>query len=272
MFIALLHYKVPLEIIALYRSAHREFLKEGYAKNLFIASGRVYSDKGGVILSPLTRRGEFEELLKKDPFMLHDLATYEIIGFDPSLFHVDFASFVWERDKEKIEIVPFTPQWEEVFNQEVDALKQAFGKVLLKIHHIGSTSIPGIVAKPIVDMLPVVKDIRAVDRITPSIEALGYEAKGEYGMPGRRFFVKSQGGKRLFNMHVFEEGHADIQRHLLFRDYLRAHPEEALLYADLKKDLVLQYPDDIERYCWGKEDFIKEIDRKAMTWYNKELS
>ncbi len=268
MFIALLHYKVPLEEIAPYRLAHMEFLKEGYAKNVFIASGRMYSDKGGVILSPLTRRGEFEDILKKDPFMLHDLASYEVVGFDPSLFHSDFESFIWERDKEKIEMFPHTSQWEVLFNKEAEALSRVFGKTLLTIHHIGSTSIPGIVAKPIVDMLPVVKDIRDVDLITPSVVGLSYEAKGEYGMPGRRFFVKSQEGKRLFNVHVFEEGHPDVQRHLLFRDYLRAHSEEAFAYAALKKDLVLKYPDDIERYCCGKEDFVKAIEEKAAIWYN----
>jgi len=268
MFIALLHYKVSQEEIEPYRSAHAEFLKKGYAKNAFIASGRMYSDKGGVILSPVTRRGEFEDLLKKDPFMVHDLASYEIIGFNPSLFHPDFVSFVVEPDKEKIELQPYTPQWEILFKKEAEALASVFGGTLLKIHHIGSTSIPGIVAKPIIDMLPVVKDILEVDPITSLIEALGYEAKGEYGMPGRRFFVKSQEGKRLFNVHVFEEGHPDIQRHLLFRNYLRAHPEEALAYAELKKELVLKYPTDIERYCWGKEDFIKEMDKKAAIWYN----
>ncbi|MBI2707083.1 MAG: GrpB family protein [Proteobacteria bacterium] len=270
MFIVLLHYKVPLEDIDPYRSAHMEFLKEGYAKNVFIASGRMYSDKGGVILSPLTRRGEFEDILKKDPFMLHGLATYEIIGFDPSLFHSDFSSFIWERDKEKIEMVPYTSQWEALFNKEAEDLRQVFGDTLLTIHHIGSTSIPGIVAKPVVDMLPVVRDLCEVDRLTASVEALGYEAKGEYGMPGRRFFVKSQDGKRLFNVHVFEECHPDVKRHLLFRDYLRTHPEEAFAYADLKKRLVLKYPDDIERYCWGKDDFIKMIEKKALVWHNSQ--
>ncbi len=263
MFLALIRYKVPREEIEPYIPDHVSFLKEGYANNDFIVSGRMMNDKGGVILSPLTRRGEFEQILRKDPFMVHDLASYEIVAFDPSRFHPDFAPFVREPQKEEIELVPYTSQWEVIFKDEAALLCQALEPTFLAIHHIGSTSIPGIVAKPIVDILPVVKDIQEVDRLTPALEALGYEAKGEYGMPGRRFFMKKKNGKRLFNVHIFQEGHLDIERHLRFRNYMRDHPEEAQDYSNLKKELIAKHPDDIERYCWGKEDFIKAIEIRA---------
>ncbi|MBS0272263.1 MAG: GrpB family protein [Proteobacteria bacterium] len=198
--------------------------------------------------------------------MIHNIADYEVIAFEPSRFHPDFATFILEPEKENIELVPYTPEWEVTFKAEAEKISHALGQTLLDIHHIGSTAIPGIVAKPIVDILPVVKDIQEVDRLTSSLEALGYEAKGEYGMPGRRFFIKKQKGKRLFNVHIFEEGHADIERHLRFRDYMRDHPDTAQVYSDLKKDLVKKSPDDIEKYCWGKEDFIKGVELKALLW------
>jgi len=266
MFLALLRYKVPSEALEPYIQDHVAFLKDGYDKNDFIVSGKMMTGKGGVILSPLTRRGEFEQLLRKDPFMAHNLADYEIISFDPSRFHPDFASFIREPERENIELVPYTPEWEATFKVEATRLTHALEDTFLDMHHIGSTAIPGIVAKPIIDILPVVKDIQAVDRLTPSIEALGYEARGEFGMPGRRFFTKRENGKRTFNIHIFQEGHPDIERHLRFRNYMRDHPDEAAAYSDLKKELMSKFPDDMEQYCWGKEDFVKAIELKAFLW------
>ncbi len=266
MYLALLRYKVPLEEIEPYIDAHIAFLEEAYAKGTFIVSGQMMPDKGGVILSPLTWRAEFDEILRKDPFIIHHLASYEVIAFEPSRFHEDFSSFIREPDREQIDLVLYTPVWESKFKEEADRITQALSDTLTAIHHIGSTAIPGIVAKPIIDILPVVKDIEDVDRLTPYLEALGYEAKGEYGMPGRRFFIKRENGKRIFNVHIFEEGHPDIERHLHFRDYMRTHPEDAAAYSELKKSLVKHSPDDIERYCWGKEDFVEAMNIKAYLW------
>ncbi len=266
MFLAILRYKVPQEEIEPYIEGHISFLKQAYANNNFIVSGQIMPDKGGIVLSPLTRRGEFEQILRQDPFIIHDLVSYEIIAFEPSHFHPDFASFIREPEREKIDLVPYTLEWETLFKAEAELLSKALGNTLQDIHHIGSTAIPGIVAKPIVDILPVVKDIHAVDQLTPSLEALGYEARGEFGIPGRRFFMKKQNGKRTFNVHIFEEGHPDIERHLRFRNYMRIHPEDAAAYSELKKELVIKFPDDIEQYCWGKEDFVKAIELKAFLW------
>lgn len=266
MFLALLRYKVPPEKLEPYIKDHIDFLEKAYSQDAFIVSGQMMPDRGGVILSPLIRQGEFEQILRQDPFIVHDLVSYEIIPFDPSRFHPDFASFIREPESEKIELIPHTSEWEALFKAEADNLSRVFGEELLEIHHIGSTSIPGIVAKPVIDILPVVKDIHAVDHLTPSFEALGYEARGEFGMPGRRFFIKKHDGKRLFNVHIFEKDHPDIERHLRFRDYLRAHPEDATAYPELKKGLVSQFPDDIEQYSWGKEDFVKAVELKAFLW------
>lgn len=266
MYLAILRYKVPRKDVEPYLPAHISFLKEGYENNDFIVSGPMLNQKGGVIVSSLRRRGEFEQLLKKDPFMIHDLASYEVICLDPTLFHPDFALFIRESDKEIIELSPYQAEWETSFQTESEKLRHSLNETLIEIHHIGSTAIPGMMAKPIIDILPVVKNIQDVDHLTSSLEALGYEAKGEFGIPGRRFFTKKINNKRAYNVHIFEKGHADIERHLCFRDYMRTHPEEADTYSNLKKELVKKSPDDMEKYCWGKEDFVKLMESKALLW------
>lgn len=266
MYLAILHYKDPPEKLALHLPDHIAFLKKGYAQGNFIVSGRMFNDKGEVILSPLIGRWDFEQLLKEDPFKAHNLADYEIIGFEPSHFHLDFASFIRERDKIIIELVSYTPQWTESFQQEAKALKDIFKDNLVEIHHIGSTAIPGIIAKPIIDILVMVKDIEDVDKATPAFEKEGYVVKGEFGIPGRRFFMKSNDGKRLFHLHVFQEGHPDIERHLRFLNYMLEHPEDVEAYSELKKELVTKAPDDMEKYSWGKDDFVKATQLKAFLW------
>ncbi len=171
-----------------------------------------------------------------------------------------------DRPARNVIVVAYDPQWPVRFAEEAARLASVFGDTLLAIHHIGSTSIPGMAAKPIIDIMPVVRRIEAVDALNPGMQALGYEARGEYGIPGRRYFVKSQGDQRTHHVHVFAAGHPDVARHLNFRDYLIAHPAEAAAYASLKQALARQYPHDIEGYIAGKDGLIKEIDRRALAW------
>jgi GrpB-like predicted nucleotidyltransferase (UPF0157 family)/uncharacterized protein YciI len=269
MYLAILRYQVPPEEIQLYREAHLAFLDDGYAAGILIASGKMISARGGIILSSCARLGDFEQFMRQDPFIKNKLASYEIIAFEPSKFHPDFEKFIREPEREEIELLPYTPQWKEVFSREAEVLRRILGSNVDAVHHIGSTSIPGIVAKPIVDILCVVKDIEAVDQVNREMEASGYEVKGEYGIAGRRFFVKRNKGKRIFNVHMFQKGHQDIDRHLIFREYLKAHPEEAAQYSDLKKQLVKNSSTDIEKYCWGKDEFVKDLQEKALRWHEE---
>ncbi|KTD24971.1 glutamate rich protein GrpB [Legionella lansingensis] len=161
-----------------------------------------------------------------------------------------------------IEVVPYSASWPMQFAEEAQAVKKALGDNCIEIHHIGSTSVPGLAAKPVIDMVPVVLEIMKVDAASSSMLALGYEAKGEYGMPFRRYFQKG-GNQRTHHVHVFEVGNPEIERHLKFRDWMRNHPEDRETYAHLKQSLVRQYPDDITAYCLGKEEFIASIDQRA---------
>lgn len=161
-----------------------------------------------------------------------------------------------------IEVVPYDPNWSREFEQEAGKIKKALGDNCIEIHHVGSTSIPNLAAKPIIDMIPVVLDISKVDSANAAMQALGYEAKGEYGMLFRRYFQKGD-SLRTHHAHIFEFGNPEIERHLKFGDWMRAHPEDRDAYARLKQELAHQHPYDINAYCAGKESFIAAIDKKA---------
>ncbi|HEY9881698.1 MAG TPA: GrpB family protein [Leptolyngbyaceae cyanobacterium] len=167
----------------------------------------------------------------------------------------------------KVDVVPSNKDWRGLFEQESAQIRAALGKNLVAIHHIGSTSIPGIYAKPIIDILVEVQDLARVDAQTETLVVLGYEAMGEYGIPGRRYFRKhSSAGVRTHHVHTFAVGSPQVQRHLAFRDYLTAHPEDAQRYSTLKQQLAQAHPNDIEAYMDGKDGFIQEMDRKAAAW------
>lgn len=158
----------------------------------------------------------------------------------------------------KIVVVPYNPDWPEQYRAEAVKIAAVFGPELVTIHHIGSTSVPGLSAKPIIDMMPVVCDITAVDLFNPAMIRLGYQPKGENGIPGRRYFVKGSDASRTHHVHIFALDNPEVKRHLDFRDYLIAHPAEAQRYAALKAELAWQFPHDIHSYMAGKNGFIKE--------------
>ena len=163
-------------------------------------------------------------------------------------------------------VVPYNPQWPALYEQEAQAIGQILGENLTAIHHIGSTSVPGLAAKPIIDIMPVVRDLAQVDACSAQFEALGYEVMGEFGIPGRRYFRKG-GDERTHQVHVFAQGDAvNITRHLAFRDFLRAHPDVCAEYAALKRELAARYPYDIDAYCEGKEAFVRRFEAAALAW------
>lgn len=166
----------------------------------------------------------------------------------------------------KVEVVPYNPNWRSQFENESKHIKLALGENVLNIHHIGSTSIPNIYAKPVIDFLIEVQDIAKVDEQSSAMEALGYEVMGEFGIPGRRYFRKENEEIRTHNVHTFEVNSPEIIRHLAFRDYMIAHPEAAQKYSELKRQLAKQYPNDIYGYMDGKDSFIKEMEQKALVW------
>lgn len=163
-----------------------------------------------------------------------------------------------------IEVVPHDPEWVKRFEEERELLLSIFDGCVESIHHIGSTAIIGIPAKPVIDILIVVHEIGSVDRLDPRMIEAGYTPKGEFGIPGRRYFPKGTDEHRTHHVHVFQTGSPDVDRHIAFRDYMNTHKEEAEQYGRLKMELARRFPVDIQGYMDGKDAFIKDLQRRAM--------
>ncbi|MCM3571752.1 GrpB family protein [Mesobacillus subterraneus] len=169
--------------------------------------------------------------------------------------------------RRRVEVVPYNPEWKTLFEKEKQVLESIFEPAKIEIHHIGSTSVPGLSAKPIIDIMLAADSLERVEKATPAIEAAGYEAKGENGIPGRRYFQKhDENGIRKVHLHSFEKGSHQLYRHLVFRDYLRAHPSEASKYAEVKEAAAQKYEYDIESYIAEKSPIVKEMEHRAMQW------
>lgn len=162
-----------------------------------------------------------------------------------------------------VEVVPYDPAWPAHFERERHALFEALPAVIGAVHHIGSTSVEGLAAKPIIDMLMEVRSLRELDATAESLAALGYEALGEYGIAGRRYFRKG-GMRRTHQIHAFATGDENILRHLAFRDYLISNPDVRVRYAELKIGLAASCNNDIDTYCAGKDAFVKHHEQRAL--------
>ena len=168
-------------------------------------------------------------------------------------------------DRRRVGVVSYNPNWKEMYKEESEKIKNVLSDIIIDIHHIGSTAIPGIKAKSVIDILVEVKDIEGVDQYNHKMRELGYEVMGEYGIPKRRFFRKGE-NNRTHHIHIFQAGNEEIGRHINFKEYLIARPDKAREYSKLKEKLANKYNYDVENYTNGKSDFIKEIDRKAKLW------
>lgn len=146
-------------------------------------------------------------------------------------------------------IVPYDAAWPEVFEAERALIAAALTLPSEHIEHIGSTAVPGLAAKPIIDMMPGLRSLDDAPALIPKLESVGYSYVPEFerptavdeGMPFRRYFRKDREGVRAFHMHMVEHGSEFWVKHLLFRDYLRAHGEARDAYAALKRELAADY-------------------------------
>lgn len=159
-------------------------------------------------------------------------------------------------DREKVQIVPYNPEWPQMYDNEATLIIQALGSNCLAIHHFGSTSVPGLSAKAKIDILAIVKDFYCVD--TSNLEKLGFENRGEV-IPSGRYFSKNT---PQIHLHLFEEGNPLIEHNLMFRDWLRTHDDDRNTYQKIKKDLASKHTDGMS-YCNAKTEFINTIIEKA---------
>lgn len=162
-----------------------------------------------------------------------------------------------------VKVVTYDRQWPRQYDAEREQLKSVLKSVMIAGHHIGSTSVPGLAAKPVIDILLEVTALSHLDNCNQALAASGYLARGENGIAGRRYFIKG-GDRRSHQVHAFAAGDEQIIKHLQFRDYLIQHPEVAAAYAELKHRAVSQCENDIKRYQEMKQDFISHHLKQAM--------
>jgi GrpB-like predicted nucleotidyltransferase (UPF0157 family) len=171
-----------------------------------------------------------------------------------------------ERFDPAIRIVEPDPQWPERARAELDRVAGALGPVAVRLEHVGSTSVPGLGAKPIIDLQVSVVAIERQDDYVGPLERLGYMFAPDPAFPDYHYFAKPHARPRSHHLHVCEAGSHQELRHLAVRDFLCAHPEEAASYERLKRELVREHPQDRLAYVAGKDGYMVELEARAVRW------
>jgi GrpB-like predicted nucleotidyltransferase (UPF0157 family) len=167
-------------------------------------------------------------------------------------------------------LATYNPEWPQIAAAHADRLP-TLDSILVTVHHIGSTAVPGLAAKPIIDLMPLVDDLSNLDRERWRVEALGYNWHGELGIPGRRYCTLSDAtGIRLVQLHFFEVHSREVMRHIAFRDYLRAHHEAAIAYEKEKRRARDLHPDNSHAYTDEKAAWVQDMEAKAVTWFAEQ--
>ena len=162
-----------------------------------------------------------------------------------------------------IVVAPYENAWPAEFARIRDWLWPRVRDLVLDIVHVGSTSVPGLAAKPIIDMHIVMASYAVFPALKARLESLGYRHNGDQGIPTREVFKDGPEGFMAYHLYVSPQDGPELRRHILFRDWLRAHDEDRDAYAALKQLNAKLYPHDIDAYIDGKSAFVEEIIRKA---------
>ena len=168
-------------------------------------------------------------------------------------------------EKGFVKLLLHDEQWHELFAEEKARLQEAIGDFVLAIEHIGSTSVCGIAAKPILDIAVAISEKANGERCVAPLENLGYIYRGENGIAGRFYFVKGFPA-RTHHLHMLLADSLELRNHLLFRDYLRANPQVAAEYDKLKKELASKFGNDRDAYLDGKAAFVESILQKSIEY------
>jgi len=165
-----------------------------------------------------------------------------------------------------VELVEYQPLWAKHFEAERTLLQLSFGTEVIRVEHVGSTAIPGLAAKPTLDMMVGLKELKSAECYSTQLGDLGYEFRPHHPVSGRLHYAKIQGGQRTHNLSLTMYGSDFWEAHLLFRDYLRSHSEATRTYQALKYRLAEKYPKDTVQYTGGKDEFIAEVLKAAQAW------
>ncbi|BAW79385.1 hypothetical conserved protein [Candidatus Nitrosoglobus terrae] len=163
-------------------------------------------------------------------------------------------------------VTDYNKNWPQMFEVKATVIRDILKDELVEIHHIGSTAVPNLKAKSIIDIMLIVKDIEKVDNFNPVMIGIGYEPLVEFGIKGRRYLQKG-GENRTHQIYIFQyDNQSEIERHLVVRDYLKLHHEDAIKYGKLKERLAQKFPKDIAGYCDGKNGFVQNLEQRAIEW------
>ena len=165
-----------------------------------------------------------------------------------------------------VRIVEPDPAWPALAAGELRSIGRALGALAVRLEHIGSTAVPGLAAKPIVDLQVSLASLRPPERWIAPLERLGYLYAWAPESPDRHFFAKPPERPRTFHLHVCAAGRQEELRHLAVRDFLRAHAGEAARYAALKREIVARHPQDRLAYIAGKEADMAALEARALAW------
>lgn len=176
--------------------------------------------------------------------------------------------------KREVVLAGYDPRWPGMYEEERVLILRATGDRLIAIEHIGSTAIAGLSAKPIIDILAGVRRLSDADTGIEALRGIGYGYVPEYEaqLPERRYFRKGPEGARTHHLHIVEYGERLWRELLLFRDYLRAHPETATQYRDLKQGLVKRLGHDKRAYTEAKTTFVEGVLAEARVHLGTESS
>ena len=167
-------------------------------------------------------------------------------------------------DGGNIEIVEYRPEWLVLFEKEKAAIMERCRPWVIEVHHVGSTSVPGLAAKPLLDIMPVVANPDDGEDAVEPMATLGYRYREDNGLPGRFYFDKIVDGRTVVHAHMYPQNHFDVRKLMAFRDHLRSHREAALAYEGLKRELASKYRNEREAYTDSKTAFIKCITEAAL--------
>ncbi len=165
----------------------------------------------------------------------------------------------------------YNSNWPILFEDKKAIIAECLGSCVLDIQHIGSTSIPGMIAKPQIDIIVIVDTLDHVREKISQMEKSGFVSRGNYTHTGEEYFTQDAAdGSRLFSVHVYPKGNSHVEEVLAFRDYLRSHEVARNKYMEIKKALYQKHPDNYHDYDSGKHDIIAELKTQALEWYKNK--
>jgi NAD-dependent deacetylase len=172
------------------------------------------------------------------------------------------------RPQRSVEVIDYDPEWPKLYAEEAARVREALGPAVKEVEHVGSTAVPGLAAKPIIDLTVGLRQLELTPAQIGAMQVLGYEYLGEHGLPGRLFFRREAAGRRTHHVHVVEWDGDHWRSHRAFRDYLRSHPTEAADYAEEKRRIAAEAA-GLDDYWERKQPYVDELFTRAWRWYDR---